>query len=284
MQEHCDGQLKSASPTRFNPDESEGLDMFQVAPPESSIPTPYIVIDTKTNEAVKDQLEDLGLDNNTIEADYVAAGKKSLKRMNASGSTAQVSLNQVHLRYEAFKKFVDPEGMLNQELLLNLWVKHDPQVGRKKGNKRRKKQPRKNNSLASDINDEPGKIDPRTCSKIVVSIAKTAKGLEKVVARIHCWNMHVPLWMHCLKINAPSDVTIPMQTLFNEGSVSQTNPLQPGKFVVVIRKKIYAYKNGHHEWQTMASSCDQICYLALMVYYYDPGAVMLTSYQHGVPH
>lgn len=48
--------------------------------------------------------------------------------------------------------------------------------------------------------------------------------------------------------------------------------------------EIYAYKNGHHEWQTTASSRDKISYLALMVYYYDPGAVVLTSYQHGVSH
>lgn len=254
MQENHDGPLVPPSSTQDDPDETDPLDLFQVAPPETNIPTPHIVIDAETDEEVKEsaamigrrhdldsQLEDLGLTDDTIESDYIEAGKRSLQEIKASKSTVQLSLNQVNLTYEASQHFVNLDGMLNQELLLNLRVKHDSQVGRKKGNERRKKQPPENNSPAPDVNEVPGKIDPRTCSKIVASIVKNAEGLEKVVARIHRWNMHVPLSMHRLKINAPSNITIPTQTLFNEGSVSKTNPLEPGKFVVVIKKKVCLY-------------------------------------------
>lgn len=48
--------------------------------------------------------------------------------------------------------------------------------------------------------------------------------------------------------------------------------------------KIYAYKNGHHEWQINTSSCNKISHLSLVIYYYDPSAVGLMSYQAGVSH
>lgn len=256
MQETRDGQLVLPIPTQVNLDESEPLDLFQVALRESSTTAHHIGIDGEINEAVKEsaaivgqshdldsQLEDLGLDDNMIEADYVAAGRKYLQQMKASDSTVQASTNQVDLTYNASQYFDYLEGKLNYVLLSNLWVENDSQVGRKKGNERRKKQLPENNPPAPDTNAIPDGNDPSTCSKIFALIVKSTEGLEKVVARIHGWNVRVPLSMHCLKINATSNLSIPTQTMFNEGLVSQTNPHEPGKFVFVIKKKVCLFPN-----------------------------------------
>ncbi|EGG06419.1 uncharacterized protein MELLADRAFT_86613 [Melampsora larici-populina 98AG31] len=113
MQENRDAQSESPSTSQVDIDDSE--DLFQVAPPETSTPTQPILIDDDTNEAVKEsaamvgrrhdldgQLEDLGLDDDAIKADYVAAGQKSLQEMNASNSAVQVFTNKVDLTHEAF--------------------------------------------------------------------------------------------------------------------------------------------------------------------------------------
>lgn len=127
---------------------------------------------------------------------------------------------------------------LNHDVLKEMRDKHDSQVGRKKGNERKKQQPPILNNLAAEVDGQAEKLNPSECSKIVASIVKNAEGLEKAVARLHRWNIHIPLKMHRLMVNSTSNVTIATQNLLNNGSISPTNPLEPGKFVVLIKNHV----------------------------------------------
>lgn len=120
---------------------------------------------------------------------------------------------------------------------------HDTQVSRQKGNERNQIQVPGTNqvntadNLASD-NTVSEKLDPSTCSKIVAAIVKNTEGLERTVAQLHRWNIHTPLTFHRLSKNCSTDIQIDTQNLFNEGAVTEDNPFEQGKFVIVIKNKV----------------------------------------------
>ncbi|KAH9814868.1 hypothetical protein DFH28DRAFT_893977, partial [Melampsora americana] len=121
---------------------------------------------------------------------------------------------------------------LNHAVLGEMQHKHNSQAGRKKYNKRKKQHPPILNNLAAKVGGKRQKLNPSKCSKTVALIVKNAEGLEKAVAHLHQWNIHVPFKMHRLMINTTSDITITTYNLFNNGSILPTNPLEPAKFVV----------------------------------------------------
>lgn len=156
----------------------------------------------------------------------------------ARSDSAAINTSSLDLAPEASFCLVMPDGKLHREGLLTLREKNDSQVGRKKGNERSRIQGSDIDTSRPEADGTQAKLDPSVCSKIVASVVKGAKGLEKSIARIHRWNIHAPLTAHRLSTNTSTTLTIETLTLFNKGSVSEKNPLEAGKFVVVIKNNV----------------------------------------------
>lgn len=134
-----------------------------------------------------------------------------------------------------------PDGQLHRDGLINLRVVHDSQVGRKKGNERSRIRVSDLETSTPAADSTQHKLDPSSCSKIVASIVKGAEGLEKSIARIHRWNIHAPLTAHRLAKNTSTTLRLDTLALFNEGLVSDKNPFEAGKFVVVIKNNVSVF-------------------------------------------
>lgn len=134
-----------------------------------------------------------------------------------------------------------PYGQLHRDGLINLRVVHDSQVGRKKGNERSRIRVSDLETSTPAADSTQHKLDPSSCSKIVASIVKGAEGLEKSIARIHRWNIHAPLTAHRLAKNTSTTLRLDTLALFNEGLVSDKNPFEAGKFVVVIKNNVSVF-------------------------------------------
>lgn len=132
-------------------------------------------------------------------------------------------------------EIVSEDRELASEILMQLWSDHDSQARSHKGNERKKGQSRVNGER-----DQTGvvKMDPRVCSKIVSIIVKDADGLDKAVARKHRWNINIKLNLKKLTVNTQKHLTRHDQNLYQCGEVSKDNPLQNGRFAVVIKNSV----------------------------------------------
>lgn len=119
--------------------------------------------------------------------------------------------------------------------MIELRIKHDSQVDSQKGNELKKGM----QSTAKDLSDGVHvKLDPRVCSKVVSIIVKGGVSLDKAVARTHRWNISVNLDLRKISTNTSTRLTLSDQAFYKCGEISEVNPLENGKFVVIIKNKV----------------------------------------------
>lgn len=149
----------------------------------------------------------------------------------------QNSLVGLELCLDPMIALVEDKELISQ-MLLKIRKLHDSQTDRKKGNEQRKKliQPGDLESLTSG--NEISKMNPGECSKIVSVIVRGCEGLEKKIARLHRWNISVPLNLKQLQQKNPTKLDINSVNLYSAGRISAENPLELGRFAVIIIKSV----------------------------------------------
>jgi hypothetical protein len=130
----------------------------------------------------------------------------------------------------------DGAWVLDKNLLHSIQSIHDSEVRKNKGNERRRKRHLPN--PCPEPEDAPAKLNPSDCSKLVSILVRDVEGLEKSVARLHRWNICVKLDINRLAQNTSTNLDIDLKLLYKSGTVSKQNPLEEGKWVVVIKDSV----------------------------------------------
>lgn len=245
-------------------------------------------------QQLDESLADVQIDDQVVDIDYAESNRMSISSLlnPISTSKSQRAPGDVDVACEFEVSLLNANGELDASVLIGMRRKHDSEVGRKKGNER-KRPTQAQKQVVSEGDVE--KLDPAECSKMVSMLVKSAEGLEKTIARLHRWNIHGPLTLHRLIKNTSTQLTMPLQTLFQHGEVSPENRMEPGKFVVVIKNNtlyvgkilaIFSFTHGRHDWKLSSDTRKDISYLALELFFYDSAKSnrqMIASYREATP-
>lgn len=128
----------------------------------------------------------------------------------------------------------DEGRVLNKSVLSSIRSVHDSEVQKHKGNERR----RKHDVQPTDSAKAPTRLKPSDCSKLVSVLVRDVEGLEKSIARLHRWDICAKLDINRLAVNTHCQLDMSVHCLYQSGSVSKDNPLEEGKFVVVIKDSV----------------------------------------------
>lgn len=154
-------------------------------------------------------------------------------------SSPYVSKTRFDSITEKAVSLLDESQDLKPEVLVLIRERHDSEAAKGKGNEQKKKN-NDQDPAASDHTDPSGatKLDPRTCSKLVAVMLKNSEQMDKALDRLHRWNIHVKLDLNLIAKNTSTTLDIVTQTLYTRGNVSEDNPLEVNKFVVVIKNNV----------------------------------------------
>lgn len=147
------------------------------------------------------------------------------------------SAAKLDLVIESTRELVINSGgvrVLDKKLLCSIRSVHDSEVQKNKGNERR----RKRDHPRFEQDNAPAKLNPSDCSKLVSVLVRDVEGLEKSIARLHRWNICVKLDINRLAQNTSTTLDIDLKLLYKSGSVSKQNPLEEGRWVVVIKDSV----------------------------------------------
>lgn len=124
---------------------------------------------------------------------------------------------------------------LSTHTLVRLQENHDSQVAKHKGNKR-------SNIAREDVYNltvcPPNtKLNPSQCSKLVAVLMRESHSAPTGVSRIHRWNMSVKLNVSDVLRNTSTRLG-QTEVCFEEGGISKTNPVEHGKFLIMIKNHV----------------------------------------------
>lgn len=195
------------------------------------------------------------LDDSTIDSDELTADRMSIANLLnprgelpvfclINGSSWHIIVSEPHvdqypaaqldLAIESTRELVmnsNGARVLDKHLLHSIWLIHDSEANKNKGNERRR-----NRAIPRpEQEDVPAKLNPSDFSKLVSILVRNVEGLEKSVARLHRWNICVKLDINRLARNTSTNLDIDLKLLYKSGLVSKQNPLEEGKWVVVIK-------------------------------------------------
>jgi hypothetical protein len=123
---------------------------------------------------------------------------------------------------------------LHIDNLLCLLHNHDSEKQLHQENERKKRL----NDHPSNSTESSKALDPKTCSKIVAICLKEDDARHNTLARMHRWNIPTQLDLRRLSSNTSVNLDFSAHSLFATGMVDKENPLEPGKFAVIIKKKV----------------------------------------------
>ncbi|PLW27462.1 hypothetical protein PCASD_19515 [Puccinia coronata f. sp. avenae] len=190
-------------------------------------------------------------------------------------------------------ELITSNKQLNRESMTLIRHHHDSEILLHHGNERkRRRNQNETSSVQEETGEEPKKLDPRTCSKIVSLCVHDANAKQDPAGRMHRWNIPLQLDLRNLTSNSSVGVDFTAHALFTTGEVSPENPLEPGKFGVVIRKgsmfigkilAIFTYKNGRHDYTRASDTRAKLSYLHVQLFYYDPKSPASLGYKTEAP-
>lgn len=130
----------------------------------------------------------------------------------------------------------DDSWTLHKANLVRLRERHDTQVRKHKGNERAmvNSEHLRNSLLPSD----PNKPNPSRCSKLVAVFMRESRSAPTGVSRTHRWKMNVKLNLSDVFKNTSTRLDEETEVTFQEGGISKTNPIEFGKFVIVIKNHV----------------------------------------------
>ncbi|EGF99566.1 uncharacterized protein MELLADRAFT_112623 [Melampsora larici-populina 98AG31] len=116
--------------------------------------------------------------------------------------------------------------------LLDIRATNDSQVKKHQGNERAR------GDVNQLRNTRGGKMNPSECSKLVAVVMKSTEVTPTGVSRIHQWNITVKLDLSKHVQNTTSSLDLPTNAIITGGGISKNNPLEHGKFVVIIKNNV----------------------------------------------
>lgn len=120
---------------------------------------------------------------------------------------------------------------------------HDSQVDCHKGNERLLIRP-EDLELSID-KTKSGKLNPSSCSKAIAVYMKSLVSTPTGAARRHRWNINVKINLAGLITNTSLCREVNLQQLFDGGSITPENPIEPGKFILAIKNEVRLYLSSH---------------------------------------
>lgn len=208
-------------------------------------------------------------------------------------------------------------GKLHTANMISLRTKHDTQVARHKGNEQHLINPE---DLRLDKTTVDGKMCPSECSKAISVYMKSLVTTPTGAARRHRWNIDVKINIGGLMTNTSHHQDVDLQQLFDGGSITVEDPIEPGKLLVAIKnhvrgllssnffcsdgcpipsytdqvglKKIllcrtlivYEYVSKKHAFVTSAHSRKKLSHVGVQVLTYDPAWPVAMPTSHLYPH
>lgn len=129
------------------------------------------------------------------------------------------------------------EDRLNTVSLLQLRKNHNSQVDAHKGNERNKISSSLLNVEANGKTRE-GKLKASACSKLMAVFMRESNDASSGLARKHRWNIEVKVKVSAHIRNSSRFNITSVQSLFDDGTIRPDNPLEPGKFLVLIKNDV----------------------------------------------
>ncbi|KAH9814736.1 hypothetical protein DFH28DRAFT_894436 [Melampsora americana] len=184
------------------------------------------------------QKTDVFLSNVTeeIEEEILSNGAMSLfNLLNPSNEQNPAQTVNAQLNEQPIKALVfnDQDGAhLVNTCLLDIRRTNDSQVQKHRGNERARM------NVDQLRNNPGGKLNPSECSKLVAVVMKSKEVTPTGVSRIHRWNIAVKLDLAQQIRNTSTFRDLPSHAILTGGGISQHNPLEYGKFVVIIKNNV----------------------------------------------
>lgn len=126
-----------------------------------------------------------------------------------------------------------PNGAhLANNKLLNIRASHDSQVQKHHGNERAKIDIEALRKASTDV------LKPSECSKLVAVVMKSMEATPTGVSRTHRWNISVKLDLSKHTRNTSTSLDLPSRAIITGGGISKENPIEHGKFVVIIKNGV----------------------------------------------
>jgi len=123
---------------------------------------------------------------------------------------------------------------LHQETLLNICCDHNSEILIHHGNEFKQGK----SSMNPNIDETSQSLNPKNCSKIVTIFLQDADAKHGKLACMHQWNIPTQLELKMLSNNSSVVLNFNADALLFTGEVNTENPLERGKFVVVIKKGV----------------------------------------------
>ncbi|PLW26131.1 hypothetical protein PCASD_24687 [Puccinia coronata f. sp. avenae] len=163
---------------------------------------------------------------------------------------------------------------LNRKSMTLIRHHHDSEILLYHGNERKQRRNQNETSSAQEeTGEEPKKLDPRTCSKIVSLCVHDANAKQDPAGRMHRWNIPLQLDLRNLTSNSSVGVDFTAHALFTTGE-----SMFIGKILA-----IFTYKNGRHDYTRASDTRAKLSYLHVQLFYYDPKSPASLRYKTEAP-
>ncbi|POW15862.1 hypothetical protein PSTT_01776 [Puccinia striiformis] len=141
-------------------------------------------------------------------------------------------VNVFNFEHQSSRKWVTPTHELHQDNLICHCHDHDSRIQLHHRNERKRCQ----NIVKSNSSESIDKLDAKSCSKIVAICLRDANAKHNTLACMHQWSIPTQLDLKRLATNSSVFLDIAVHTFITTGKVNKENPLEPGRFAVVIKK------------------------------------------------
>ncbi|EGF98968.1 uncharacterized protein MELLADRAFT_95015 [Melampsora larici-populina 98AG31] len=179
---------------------------------------------------------------------------------------------------EALVDLIESGCKLNATAMLRIRESHDSQVSKGHGNERAK---RTVSDIAINLTaSEAEQLKPSMCSKLVAVMMKNHEAVSSATTRLHRWNITSKLRLADVIRNTSTVDDFPTDIDLGGGQVSTDNPLEHGKFVLLINNALYLAKiltvyqhmsgSGNHAWVKSATTLSGLSYISTQILYFNP--------------
>ncbi|KAH9449739.1 hypothetical protein Pst134EB_020554 [Puccinia striiformis f. sp. tritici] len=213
--------------------------------------------------------------------------------LNPHASEAQIPMSIVDLfdfDRQSSLKWVTDTQQLHRDNLLRHHHDHDSEAQIHHGNERK----RCKNIINQDPSESIGakQMLPKTCSKIVAICLRDADAKYNTLARMHRWNIPTQLDLKQLASNTLVTLDFTAHAFLATGEVNKENPLEPGKFAVVVKKGslfigkilgLFCFNNGRHDYIKESPTRAKLSYIHIQLFNYSSSSPAASGFKQTAP-
>ncbi|KAA1137387.1 hypothetical protein PGTUg99_002465 [Puccinia graminis f. sp. tritici] len=226
-----------------------------------------------------------------LETETVKTSRMTIQSLlNPQVSKTQIPMSIVNLfdfERQSSLKWVTHAHELHQDNLICHRHDHDSEIQLHHGNERKRCQ-----NIVQTNTSESNKLDAKSCSKIVAICLRDADAKHNTLARMHRWNIPTQLDLKRLATNTSAALDLTVHSFMTTGEVDQENPLEPGKFAVVIKKGslfigkilgLFCFNNGRHDYIRESPTRSKLSYIHVQLFNYTDSSPAALGYKHSAP-